>query len=68
MARTALNIEGMTCNHCVQAVTKALQQVEGVSSAEVSLEKKEAVVEHTGADLSAMITAVGAEGYEANAK
>lgn len=40
-----LNVEGMNCNHCVASVTKALEGVEGVTKAEVSLEDKKAVVE-----------------------
>lgn len=34
----------MVCTGCVQTVTKALRKVDGVTSTEVSLEKKEAVV------------------------
>ena len=39
-----LKIEGMMCMHCVAHVKKALEEVEGVTSADVSLEKNEAVV------------------------
>lgn len=34
----------MVCTGCVQTVTKALRKVDGVTNADVSLEKKEAVV------------------------
>jgi Cu2+-exporting ATPase len=39
-----LKIEGMMCGHCEMTVKKALEKLEGVSSAEVSHEKGEAVV------------------------
>ena len=39
------DITGMTCNGCRTHVEKVLSEVEGVSKATVSLEKKEAVVE-----------------------
>lgn len=39
-----LSVEGMMCAHCQAHVQKALAGVDGVSSAEVDLEKKEAVV------------------------
>lgn len=39
-----LKIEGMMCGHCELTVKKALEKLEGVSSAEVSHEKGEAVV------------------------
>jgi copper chaperone len=59
-----LQVTGMTCPKCVAHVTKALQGVSGVASAQVSLEKGEAVVEGTP-ELGALIAAVVEEGYEA---
>ncbi len=59
-----LKVEGMTCNHCVMAVKKALLKVPGVERAEVSLEKGEAVVEGQ-ADPQALVRAVEEEGYKA---
>ena len=44
METIQLNIEGMTCNGCVNSITKVLQQISGVSSVEVSLEQKRATV------------------------
>jgi len=59
-----LNITGMTCNHCVANVTKALQAVEGAESVEVSLEPGSATVSGN-ADTSALVAAVKEAGYEA---
>ncbi len=39
-----LKIEGMSCNHCVSHVKSALESLDGVKSADVSLEKNEAEV------------------------
>ena len=39
-----LKIEGMMCMHCEAAVKKALENLDGVESAEVSREKGTAVV------------------------
>ena len=67
MMSTTLNVNGMTCMHCVGAVKKALEQVPGVETAEVSLEKAQAVV--TGdADMQAMVAAIKEEGYSAEAQ
>jgi copper chaperone len=64
---TKLKIEGMTCNHCVRAVTEALGQVPGVDKViDVSLEQKQAVVSGN-ADVAALIGAVAEAGYEARA-
>lgn len=62
--QTILNISGMTCGHCVSAVNRALQQVPGVETVEVSLDPQQAVV--TGnADPQALMAAIREEGYEA---
>lgn len=45
MNQVILKIEGMNCGHCKMSVEKALSKVEGVVSATVNLEKKEAFVE-----------------------
>jgi copper chaperone len=64
MEATTIKVTGMTCGHCVAAVTKALQKVPGVQAADVSLEKAQAIVKGS-ADAQALIAAVREEGYEA---
>ena len=64
MLKTVLNITGMTCGHCVSAVTKALQQVPGVERVDVALQPGQAVV-YGDADPPALIQAVKEDGYEA---
>ena len=68
MQHITLNIDGMSCNGCVASVTKILQGVDGVASAEVSLADKRAEVafdaEKTSVD--ALIAAVEDGGYDAS--
>ena len=59
-----LSITGMSCAHCVRAVTSALESVPGVESVEVDLDLACARVEGQ-ADADALIEAVVAEGYGA---
>lgn len=40
-----ISIEGMSCQHCVNHVTEALKELEGVDKVEVSLEEKQAIIE-----------------------
>ncbi len=63
---TELQVRGMTCHHCVMAVKKALESVQGVRAAEVDLGSGSARVDGQ-ADLDALIAAVRDEGYEASA-
>lgn len=37
-----IKVKGMSCQHCVASVTKALSAIKGVSDVKVSLEKGEA--------------------------
>lgn len=46
MART-IRIKGMSCAHCVMAVTKALKGIEGVENVSVNLERGEATFDET---------------------
>jgi copper chaperone CopZ len=69
MATTTLKVTGMTCHHCVMAVTKALRGVPGVRDAQVSLQEGRAVVDYDDvqASLAALVDAVEEEGYAAEA-
>ncbi|WP_319562070.1 cation transporter [Marispirochaeta sp.] len=62
-----LNIEGMSCAHCVMAVTNALEKGEGVKKAKVNLKKKKATVtaEDT-VDPAVLVGLVQETGYEAS--
>ncbi len=63
--QTKLNIEGMTCDHCVEAVKGALERTPGVDKAQVDLQAGQALVEGSG-DVQTMLQAVEAEGYRAS--
>ncbi|MBM2813681.1 MAG: Permease [Ignavibacteria bacterium] len=57
-----INIEGMTCNHCVMNVKKAISAVDGVSTVEVSLQGKNAKIEGSF-DMAAVKNAIQSVGY-----
>lgn len=65
--QTELKVEGMSCGHCVAGVKGALESVPGVTTATVSLEANNAVVEHDAtATVETLIAAVVEEGYKAS--
>lgn len=59
-----LQISGMTCEHCVHAVTKALEGVAGVERAVVNLAGGRAHVDGE-AEPGVLVQAVEKEGYAA---
>jgi copper chaperone CopZ len=65
MQTTTLQVTGMTCQHCVVAVTKALQAVPGVQTAQVDLNQAHATVNGT-ASVQELLNAVARAGYGAS--
>jgi copper chaperone len=65
MITRKVDIEGMTCGHCVKWVTDALMSVGGVTNAQVSLESRNAIVEmdETAATDESLAEAVRRVGY-----
>jgi copper chaperone CopZ len=63
---TTLKVTGMNCGACVGHVTRALQSVSGVQSAQVDLATGQAKVQHNeDAEPEAMVEAVVEEGFGA---
>ena len=46
MTKESLNVEGMTCQHCVQTITDALGKIDGTNKVAVDLDKKEVQVDY----------------------
>lgn len=66
MQRAVIRVEGMDCEDCARAIARLLEETPGVSTAEISLEKSQAVVELTPpADTTRIIVAIQKEGYGA---
>lgn len=63
---TVLKVKGMSCQHCVMSVTKALSQLDGVQNVQVNLEKGEVRFENTKTVATDQIVkAITDAGYEA---
>lgn len=58
-----LNITGMTCSHCVNAVTRALQEHPAVESVTVDLKTGQALLSGTDLDASVLCEKVETLGY-----
>lgn len=66
MKDVTLRVTGMHCQGCVGSVRAALEGVEGVRRAEVSLEEERAtVLAEDGVEPDALAAAVESAGYEA---
>ena len=66
MTHKNIQVEGMTCGHCVETVTNAVNSLEGVNQISVDLDKKQVSVDfdesRTNSEaISSKITEVGFE-------
>ena len=66
MEKTVLQVEGMSCEHCVKAVTNAVGSLTGVTSVSVDLLGKKATVEYDPeqSPLDRIRIAIEEQGYE----
>jgi copper chaperone CopZ len=65
MPTITFSVPGMTCGHCVAAVSGELAKVAGVVDVRVDLDSKTVVVTGDGLDPSALAAAVDEAGFEA---
>lgn len=62
---TTIKIKGMSCNHCVVAVDKALNEIEGIKDVKVDLQKGEATFEEAKTvDMNIVRERIKKAGYE----
>jgi copper chaperone len=61
----SIKIKGMSCQHCVMAVTKALSALEGIKNVQVDLKTGMATYEETKpVDSAAITAAIKKAGYD----
>ena len=66
MEKTIIKVEGMSCEHCVKAVTNAVNSVTGIGSVSVDLDAKTVTVEYDAAktSLESIKTEIEDQGYD----
>ncbi len=66
MKKIELKIEGMTCNHCVMHVTKAIKTIDGVRVVDVQIGKAILEYDDNLVAINRIIEAIEEEGYKVN--
>ena len=66
MTKLHLDIEGMTCGHCVAAVRGALAGMDGVEVRDVTIGSADIVVDERRAPRERVLDAIADEGYQAS--
>jgi len=63
--QTTIKVKGMTCQHCVMSVKKALGKLEGIQSVDVDLQQAEVRFDNTKGVASDLVKkAIEEAGYE----
>ncbi|MBN8200054.1 MULTISPECIES: copper chaperone CopZ [Bacillaceae] len=52
MEKVTLNVEGMSCGHCIKAIEGSVGELAGVSNVKVHLESGKVDVEYNSAEVS----------------
>jgi copper chaperone CopZ len=65
MERVTLQVEGMSCGHCVKAVQQAVAGVDGAVAEQVAIGTATITFDPTRTTVGALIDAVSDAGYEA---
>lgn len=66
MTTIELRIEGMSCGHCVAAVKKALESVEGLDVTSVEVGRASGVTDDPAAITAKILDAIDDAGYSAD--
>lgn len=65
MTTTTIQVKGMTCGHCVSAVTEEISKVDGVTNVDVDLESGNVTIaSQAPLDTALVSAAVDEAGYE----
>ena len=64
MRMDTIKIKGMSCQHCVGSVKKALESIPGISRVNVDLEGAKATFENNGVDVQQIKAAITGIGFE----
>lgn len=65
MGKSIINVDGMSCEHCVKAITKAVVALPNVSNVSVDLKAKTVTVEHDQAlPLDKIKSEIEEQGYD----
>lgn len=66
MEKAVITVDGMFCEHCVKAITKAVGSLEGVDAVKVDLSAKTVTVTHdeVKAPLSKIELEIEEQGYD----
>ena len=59
-----IKTKGMSCNHCVMAVTRALDEIEAIKNVKVDIAKGEAIFEGKPVDMDLVREKIKEAGYE----
>ncbi len=66
MKESIIKVDGMSCEHCVKAVTNAVEALDGIAAVAVDLSAKTVTVKHDSekASVDAIKLAIEDQGYD----
>lgn len=66
--KTIMNVEGMKDKTCVEKITKAVNNIDGVENVSVDLKTAQVIIQHNNANITSINSAIVNAGYKTNHK
>jgi copper chaperone CopZ len=64
MTTTTYHVAGISCDHCVRAITTEVKEIAGVNAVTVDIPTKIVTIEHTNVAAPVLIAAINEAGFD----
>ena len=64
MTTTTYHVAGISCDHCVRAITNEVKDIAGVSTVTVDIPTKIVTIEHTNVSAPVLVAAIKEAGFD----
>lgn len=64
MTTTTYHVSGISCDHCVRAITSEVSEVTGVTTVRVDIPTKIVTIEHANVPAATLVAAINEAGFD----
>ena len=64
MTTTTYHVSGISCDHCVRAITSEVSEIPGVAQVRVDITTKTVTIEHNNVPAPTLVAAINEAGFD----
>lgn len=64
MTTTTYHVSGISCDHCVRAITSEVSEIPGVAQVRVDIPTKTVTIEHNNVPAPTLVAAINEAGFD----